>query len=193
MTEIAVWLRRSDEIRMLDVEQYLRGVVPAEMPALWPMAALQAQAICARTFALVARVRPRHPRRALHVCDAKHCQVWRPAMAHERTDEAIRSTAGLALTFEGQLAQAFYSARCGGRTLVAWVPEAAPWCQPVDCRCTEREMASPQRSAEQLARSHGIGLCQYGALEMALNGASWFEILHHYYTNVDITRWETLA
>lgn len=166
------------------LEEYLRGVVPREMPAGWHPEALKAQAVCARTYAAVALARPRHPGANAHLCATTHCQVWTPA-THPNTDRAIADTCDLVLFYvpkkaPRRLAQAFFSARCGGRTSAAWNPGAAPWCQPVACRC----ITIPSRNGSTARYGHGVGLCQYGAQAMALAGASYEEILGHYFFNV---------
>ena len=92
---------------VVDVEQYVRGM--GEMPASWPAAALQAQAIAARTFAM----RAASAGRAL--CDDQQCQVYLGAgNEHPATDAAAVATRGRVLTYQGALAEALYSASGGG-------------------------------------------------------------------------------
>ena len=52
MPTIRLWIRAVNTIEVLDVEEYLRGVVPSEMPASWPAHALAAQAVAARTYSM---------------------------------------------------------------------------------------------------------------------------------------------
>lgn len=159
----------------LELEEYLRGVVPAEMGARQPMEALKAQAVAARSFAAVAALeRPRHRGEGADLCTEAHCQAWRPERAHARTDAAVGDTAGLVIVYQGHVAQAFYSARCGGLTRAAWVPGAAPWCGPVECPCGGKRVG------------HGIGMCQVGAYRLADTGLTFEEILRHYYSGVEI-------
>ena len=63
-------------INEIPVEQYLLGVVPREMPASWPSAALQAQAVEARTYALRVREFARAQRKAWDICATAACQVY---------------------------------------------------------------------------------------------------------------------
>ena len=82
----------SFEVVTLASEEYLRGVVPAEMPAHWEMDALKAQAVAARSYAMWRR---EHPAGAGYdVRDDEHDQVWNPALIHPRSDEAVNETAG---------------------------------------------------------------------------------------------------
>jgi stage II sporulation protein D len=98
-------------INVLDLESYLRGVVPAEMQASWPMEALKAQAVAARTYTLV---NVDHGA-AYDVCATTDCQVYRGADAeHPRTDAAIAETTGLVLTYDGTFARTYYHSDSGG-------------------------------------------------------------------------------
>ena len=89
---------------VVDVEQYLRGM--GEVPASWPAAALQAQAIAARTFAVRAAAGGKT------LCDDQRCQVYIGANnEHPATSAAATATRGQVLTYQGALAEAVYSAR----------------------------------------------------------------------------------
>ncbi len=98
-------------INALDLESYLRGVVPAEMQASWPQEALKAQAVAARTYTLL------HvdPMRDHDVCATVDCQVYRGReVEHPASDAAIRATEGEVLTFRGAFARTYYHADSGG-------------------------------------------------------------------------------
>lgn len=104
-----------DTVNVLSVEQYLRGVVPAEMPASWEPAALQAQAVAARTYALFEKADNR--RRYYQICDTGACQVYRGASAeYPSTDAAIRATRGQYLTYDGGPAFTQFGSSSGGWT-----------------------------------------------------------------------------
>ncbi|MHC4885330.1 MAG: SpoIID/LytB domain-containing protein [Planctomycetota bacterium] len=100
---------------LLDLEQYLIGVVPAEMPASWPVAALQAQTIASRSYALYKiKTRAHLP---FDVRATTASQVWRPALQKNPIiNMAINSTRGLVLTDQYRLFPAYFSSRCGGIT-----------------------------------------------------------------------------
>jgi stage II sporulation protein D len=98
-------------INVLDLESYLRGVVPSEMQASWPLEALKAQAVAARTYTLV---NVDHDA-AYDICATTDCQVYRGAEAeHPRSDLAIADTTGLVLTYGGLFARTFYHSDSGG-------------------------------------------------------------------------------
>ncbi|WP_051363427.1 SpoIID/LytB domain-containing protein [Deinococcus murrayi] len=100
-------------INVVDVEDYLRGVVPAEMPASWPAAALAAQAVIARTY-VSARINPALP---YDTCATESCQVYRGVAAEKPgTDAAIAATAGQVLGYGGKPAQTYFSSDSGGHT-----------------------------------------------------------------------------
>lgn len=107
-------LARGDVLVVLNVvelESYLRGVVPAEMQANWPLEALRAQAVAARTYTLVNL----DPSGAYDVCATSDCQVYRGmSVEHARTDQAVAETAGQVLTYQGTFARTYYHADSGG-------------------------------------------------------------------------------
>lgn len=93
----------------VDIEDYLRGM--AEVPGTWPPAAVQAQTVAARTYALRAMAG------AGEICDSESCQVY-AGVARETAgqDAAVAATRGWVLTHGGNLAATFYSASAGGHS-----------------------------------------------------------------------------
>jgi len=85
-------------VNELDLEEYLLGVVPLEMSPSWPLEALKAQAVAARTFAL--KKRKSASRGWLGLCDTSHCQVYGGVSAESTTSSiAVKDTAGLVLKY----------------------------------------------------------------------------------------------
>ncbi|MFN3651546.1 MAG: SpoIID/LytB domain-containing protein [Armatimonadota bacterium] len=98
-------------INELDIEQYLEGVLPGELPRGFGMEAQKAQAVAARTYALVQR--GKHGEYDL--CDITCCQMYLGQSSHSRRGlAAVRATARLCLWQDDELAYTFYSADCGG-------------------------------------------------------------------------------
>lgn len=98
-------------VNVLNVEDYLRGVVPSEMAASWPMEALKAQAVAARSYTLTSL----DPYARYDLCATEDCQVYRGVEAeHPRTDAAIAATAGVVVTYGGSAARTYYHADSGG-------------------------------------------------------------------------------
>ncbi len=94
-------------VNELGIETYLDGI--AEVPGSWPPAALEAQAVAARTYALRAMAT------AGELCDTTRCQVYNGVSAeHPARSTAADATRGVVRTFEGKLANTVYSASAGG-------------------------------------------------------------------------------
>ena len=105
---------------VVDLEDYVKGVIPFEMNRNWPLAALEAQAICARTFACG---RTRHySSYGFDVCSEVDCQVYYGFSGgsngpNERTNAAVDNTAGMLLYYNGEVVRsAVYHASNGGAT-----------------------------------------------------------------------------
>jgi len=102
-------------INTVDIESYLRGVVPSEMPAKYPLEALRAQAVAARGQALIKG--GRHEAEGFDLCATQHCQVYGGATSEDpHSDQAVASTAGEVVVYNGRLADTLYSSTCGGHT-----------------------------------------------------------------------------
>jgi stage II sporulation protein D len=100
-------------INELDIDTYVRGVVAGEMPASWPLEALKAQAVTARTYALATRktdgLFDQYP-------DTRS-QVYRGVTGESvRSDAAVSQTAGRILTYGGEPAVTYYFSTSGGHT-----------------------------------------------------------------------------
>ncbi len=102
-------------VNVVDIEDYVKGVLPYEMSEGWPLEALKAQAVCARTYA------------ANHFnslrgygCDVSndtYSQVYRgTGAAGSTTDAAVEATAGIYLTYDGKPIDTMYCSSTGGAT-----------------------------------------------------------------------------
>jgi stage II sporulation protein D len=121
---LKVFLRASTikVVNHVGLDDYLRGVVPVEMPSSWPAAALQAQTVSARSYT----VRRLHPGRgSFDLYDDSRSQVYRGVKAERSTtDAAIAGTAGEILMSGTSVVNAFYHSTGGGATEdneYAWV------------------------------------------------------------------------
>lgn len=117
------------------MEEYLYGVVPAEMQPSWPLEALRAQAVASRTYALF-EVKSR-AKAEYDVTSTVSSQVWRPAAAVEpQVKRAVDSTAGVVLTERNALLKTFFHSECGGFTADArWVFTKTPITALSGVRC----------------------------------------------------------
>lgn len=160
------------------LEEYLRAVVPAEVPALWPAEAVKAQAVAARTYAQSAIERPRHADQGADICTSPaHCQNYDPSRIHPASDEAILATDGLIMRYEGKTIEAVFSANCGGHTLNnedVFRGAPRPYLRGVPC------------PAPGPKHGHGVGLCQHGARAFAGQGQTYDAILGHYYQGINL-------
>lgn len=110
---IAPWRDRLFAVNLIELEEYLRSVVPAEIGGHAPTSALEAQAVAARSYAL--RNHQRHAPNGFDLCDEVHCQVYRGLRTESaRSSMAVQRTAGWVLTHGSYLANTVYHANCGG-------------------------------------------------------------------------------
>lgn len=101
-------------INELLLEEYLYAVVPSEMPASYPLEALKAQAVCARTYAYRNMKKAGLPGLGAHVDDSTAFQVYNNGQEHEETTRAVKETNGKILYYDGELVEAYYySTSCG--------------------------------------------------------------------------------
>jgi stage II sporulation protein D len=104
-------------INELNMESYLKGVVPVEMgPSQFPeLAALKAQAVAARTYA-VAHLGD-HDDEGWDLCATPACQAYYGRSAeHSLSNRAVEETAGLVAAYQGRPIDAMYTSTCGGHT-----------------------------------------------------------------------------
>lgn len=267
---------RLSATNLVDVEDYLAGVLGEEMPLRWPAEALKAQAIAARTFALYRKKARRTS--SFDLAATTLDQVYAGVEGEsERAWEIVNATRGVVMVFEWRLFPAFFHSTCGGHTedarrsfgrgvfpgsdrnFMSGVPcetcRGSPhygWTcklsaaevsrkvglkevreiRPLGCgpsgRATKVRISHAGgnkvfslrefrgRVGRGLSRlrsgafeveprggagfqpvrfvfrgrgfGHGVGMCQYGALGMARQGASYGRILAHYYRGAKLIR-----
>ena len=146
----------------LPLDTYLRGVVPSESPSHWPLAALEAQAVAARSYA-VAELRPDS---WYDLLPTTSDQVYGGVRAERpRTDHAVYATLGQELTWNGQVARTYYSSSSGGRTEAvedAWhgsapIPYLRSVPDPYDTYSPHHDWGPFNFSATGLAARLGLG------------------------------------
>ena len=136
-------------IDWVELETYLRGVVPSELgPEVWPqLEALKAQAVAARTYALANKAQ--FDEDGFDICASPRCQAYGGAAAeHPLSDRAVALTKGEIATWEGRPIDALYTATCGGHTEDAkeiFPEQAAPYLVGVPCRAEDEALARTRR------------------------------------------------
>lgn len=161
-----------DTFVTLDIEEYLRDVVPCETdPAAFPMEALKAQAIAARTFALY---KSKHEPNNLTDTSGS-AQTYRFGSRESLSDTAIQQTSGMVLGYSGDYILAQFSRSNGGRTIAV---EGCPYMIEQDDPWTRASGAKKE--------GHGHGLSQMGMKYAAENQKTYRQILMFYYDNVHI-------
>lgn len=267
-----------NKIEEIDLEEYLYGVVSAEMPASFEEEALKAQAVVARTYTIYKIVNNDGKHGKADICDdSTCCQAWISEQDRkDRWDEdekeenwnkivnAVNSTQGKIVTYNGEPINAFFHSNSGGTTeapIEVWGGSGYPYLQSVatagedaysqyssEAEFTEAEFEEKikelhsdfeidfddencikieeytegnrvktikignlelsgvevrnifgLRSAnftvtiednkikfEVIGYGHGVGMSQTGADSLAKEGKTYEEIIHHYYTGVEI-------
>jgi len=148
------------DVLTMPVEQYLYGVVPAEIYPSWDIDALMAQAVLARSYARWRMANPRDS--GFDIYGDARDQVYNPGLLDPRTDMAVDATEGVWLVDDqGQPFCAQYVSRCGRD----------------DCP----ECAGSGGYDEQTWEGRA---CQYGMQFMATGGDDWRSITVAYYEDV---------
>lgn len=228
------------EIKVINFDEYVAGVISKEMPLSWHIEALKAQAVVARNFALY-----KMSTRQNNTYDLRNDiwdQVFYPT-TNAKAQLAAKETRTVRLTDQtGKSIQTFFHADCGGQTVPAWAvwPGSKSYGVAEDAFCKKRGRSQWTHSVDRagfmidtssdrikaqkfkskwvsmaeftmnevrknfgfdVIRSHpdeikieedkiifsgrgfghGVGLCQWGAMEMARQGYTFKQILAHYY------------
>ena len=112
-SDTTVTVMLNGKVHKLPLEAYVRGVVGAEMPASWPLAALEAQAVASRTYALTDHAGGAH----FDVYADTRSQLYLGTRAQTaQTNAAVAATAGQVVTYAGQPAITYFFASSGGMT-----------------------------------------------------------------------------
>ncbi len=107
-------------IETLDLETYLYGVLPYEMSPSWPLEALKAQAVAARTYTLKELEAPKNKNFDLY-SDVRSQMYKGSVKRYDSVQKAVDGTKAQVLAYNGKTFYTYYHANCGGHT------DAAPW------------------------------------------------------------------
>ena len=174
-------IRSGSSLMLVDVvplEYYLRGVVPSEMPSSWLPAALRAQAVAARSYAVATR----HPTSLFDAYADTRSQVYGP-MEHEAagSNAAVADTAHMVLWYSGSVAVGFFSSSSGGWTAseqAAWGSGGEPYLVPVRDRYDGAQGLNPNHNwtprvftPRGLARALGVS-GKVRSVDLTIDGPS---------------------
>ena len=143
-------------INVVNIEEYLMGVMSSEMPSKFPMNALRAQAVLARTYAM--KHLGKHKAYGYDLCDTQNCQVYGGVTAESETgNAAVESTMGQVLLYKNKPIESVFSANAGGFTQSAkeagWF--ATPYLNPVsDYQDFDFEKLQPYQFKNLLQHPH---------------------------------------
>ena len=119
---------------LLSLGEYTDSVISHEMSPSWPLEALKAQAVCARSY--YEDNLGRHDSYGFDICSTTHCQVYfGMADANDRTAQAVRETEGLRAWYQGKPAKTFYFSSDGGGTEACknvWTQDLPYLCGVID-------------------------------------------------------------
>jgi stage II sporulation protein D len=118
-------------INEISLQDYLKGVLPSEVPASWPLESLKAQALAARSYAVWRAGETRKSgASAFDLDDSVASQAYQGLEKRDpRTDKAVDLTDGEILAFQGKIAECFFHSNSGGHTAGAdevWGGKSAP-------------------------------------------------------------------
>lgn len=163
-------------INNVPLEEYIRGVVPAEMPTSWAYEAHKAQAIAARSYALANL--GKRARYGYDLKDTPEDQAYNGASAEtQSTNSAVEETKGIVLTYNTKVISAYYSASAGGQTNVNSWGSSVPYLRSV-----------PSFDDNVKKNGHGVGMSQHGANNLAKQGYNAYQILQYFYKDVKFAK-----
>jgi stage II sporulation protein D len=147
-------------IDTLGLESYLKGVVPAEMPSSWPVEALKAQAVAARSYALANVTTGR----AFDLYSDTRSQVFGGVKAENAaTSAAVDATKGQVVLYKGKVANTLFFSTSGGRTASALestglsVPYLVPVADPYDSASPYHDWGPVLFDATAVAKQFKLG------------------------------------
>lgn len=165
----------------MDIESYVMGVVAGEMKNDWPMEALKAQAILARTFVLKFCTDKQSKYEGADIStDVAEAQAYAPQSINARVRQAVDETRGMALSWQGEFPNAWFHAHSGGMTEL---PSVAleykggdpDYLKPTASEESEKAPVSAKRwtatfTREQLAKACADAGVRVGAVETVALG-----------------------
>lgn len=165
-------------INHVEIEDYVKGVVPSEMPSKWCHEAHKAQAIAARSYALSNL--GKRANSGYDLKDTPEDQAYGGASVESlNTNKAVEETQGIVLIYDLKIIPAYYSASAGGQTANSgdvWMRNL-PYLKSV-----------PSFDGNIKKNGHGVGMSQHGANNLAKDGYNAYQILKYFYKGTQFAR-----
>lgn len=136
--QLKVYVVEKEAARTMDIETYVEGVLAGEMKNDWPLEALKAQAILARTFVLkfIEEKDSKYPDADIST-DIEEAQAYAATDVNDRIKQAVAETRGMVLASNGELPYAWFHAHSGGATELASVGLGWNDPEPAYTQCTQ--------------------------------------------------------
>ena len=172
-------------VNLVDMEHYAMGVCAGEMGTGFPVEALKAQAVCARSYAMyqMTHISTYMTQCGFDVTNEDYSQVYVGYTTSDKITSAVLATENQYLTYNGSVCNAVYSAADGGETLNS---EDAGWSYIPYLR----GVTDPYESSvwEKGVYGHQVGMSQWGAYAMVKNfNKNYKDVLGFYYTDVGLS------
>ena len=150
--QLDVYVVDEKKVHTMDVETYVQGVLAGEMKNDWPMEALKAQAILARTFVLkfIEEKESKYPNADIST-DIEEAQAYDASAVNDRIRQAVRETEGMVLVADGALPYAWFHAHSGGMTERAKVGLGWNREEPAYTRVVESNEPKQAQNSQELA------------------------------------------
>jgi len=118
---LRVYIKDEGRVQEMAFEEYVAGVVGGEIKNDWPMEALKAQAIIARTFVLkFVEEKGKSKYGNAHIStDIEEAQAWNMEVVNDRIKQAVNETRGQVMIYEGKYVNAWFHSNAGGKTATA--------------------------------------------------------------------------
>ncbi len=167
-------------VNYVDMEDYVKGVLPYEFGTWWPSETFKAGAIAVRSYAMAYAKSSAYSKFGFELVNSSGCQVYSGRKStdisgYATTDAAVDATKNMYLTYDGAVCYCMYGSSNGGATKAGNYAYLTAKTDPYDAESTSGY------------GGHGIGMSQWGAYIMAKNhNLNYLDILGFYYTGTTV-------
>ncbi|MGN0319209.1 MAG: SpoIID/LytB domain-containing protein [Lachnospira sp.] len=159
--ELALYDEGIAIVNELSVEDYLKKVVPSEMPVSFGVEALKCQAVCARTYAYTKLMNTEYQKFGAHLDDSVSYQVYNNQAESPYANQAILDTKGEVITYDGNVIATYYYSTSWGYTsdggLWGGKPEDKPYLETVALNpesCVDCDLSNEENFAARIKQEN---------------------------------------